>query len=140
GGPLVAQVGRRPLPGARSALIDGGRTMRRPPSAPPGGTMDGSGLAAREPPMKDIVIIDGARTAFGTYGGALRDTSATDLGIIAAKGALEKSRVDPKQLDQVIFGNVLQTSGDAVYFARPIGPKSGRPKAAPALPVKRLCG
>jgi len=68
--------------------------------------------------VKDIVIIDGARTAFGTYGGALRDTSATDLGVIAAKGALEKSKVDPKQIDQVIFGNVLQTSGDAVYLAR----------------------
>src|SRR5438445_1746411 len=94
----------------------------------------------REHPMKDIVIIDGARTAFGTYGGALRDTSATDLGIIAAKGALEKSKVDPKQIDQVIFGNVLQTSGDAVYFARHIGLKSGIPKEAPALTVNRLCG
>src|SRR5947208_11239622 len=90
--------------------------------------------------MKDIVIIDGARTAFGTYGGALRDTSATDLGVIAAKGALEKSKVDPKQIDQVIFGNVLQTSGDAVYFARHIGLKSGIPKEAPALTVNRLCG
>src|SRR5438128_1002310 len=94
----------------------------------------------REHPMKDIVIIDGARTAFGTYGGALRDTSATDLGIIAAKGALEKSRVDPKQIDQVIFGNVLQTSGDAVYFARHIGLKAGVPKEAPALTINRLCG
>ena len=90
--------------------------------------------------MKDIVIIDGARTAFGTYGGALRDTSATDLGVIAAKGALQKSKVDPKQIDQVIFGNVLQTSGDAVYFARHIGLKSGVPKEAPALTVNRLCG
>src|SRR3979490_2483184 len=90
--------------------------------------------------MKEIVIIDGARTPFGTYGGALRDTSATDLGIIAAKGALEKSKVDPKQIDQVIFGNVLQTSGDAVYFARHIGLKSGVPKEAPALTVNRLCG
>src|SRR3989441_13379941 len=103
--------------------------------------MDASGVnAAREPSMKDIVIIDGARTAFGTYGGALRDTSATDLGIIAAKGALEKSKVDPKQIDQVIFGNVLQTSGDAVYLARHIGLKSGIPKEAPALTVNRLCG
>src|ERR1700694_180450 len=102
--------------------------------------MDVSGLAAREPSMKDIVIIDGARTAFGTYGGALCDTSATDLGVIAAKGALEKSKVDPKQIDQVIFANVLQTSGDAVYFARHIGLKSGVPKEAPALTVNRLCG
>src|SRR5712691_829420 len=90
--------------------------------------------------MKDIVIIDGARTAFGTYGGQLRDTSATDLGVIAAKAALEKSKVDPKRIDHVIFGNVLQTSGDAVYFARHIGLKSGVPKEVPALTVNRLCG
>src|SRR5436309_15239632 len=102
--------------------------------------MDGSGVAAREPSMKEIVIIDGARTAFGTYGGALRDTSATELGIIAAKGALEKSKVDPKQIDQVIFGNVLQTSGDALYLARHIGLKSGVPKEVPALTGNRLYG
>src|SRR5438270_9494684 len=91
-------------------------------------------------PVKDIVIIDGARTAFGTYGGALRDTSATDLGIIASKAALERSKVDPKQIDHVIFGNVLQTSGDAVYLARHIGLRSGVPKEVPALTVNRLCG
>jgi len=90
--------------------------------------------------VKDVVIIDGARTAFGTFGGALRDTSATDLGVVAAKAALERSKVDPKQIDQVIFGNVLQTSGDAVYLARHIGLKAGVPKEVPALTVNRLCG
>ena len=90
--------------------------------------------------MKDVVIIDGARTPFGTYGGALRDTSATDLGVFAAKAALERSRVEPARIDQVIFGNVLQTSGDAVYLARHIGLKSGIPKEVPALTVNRLCG
>src|SRR5947207_8269169 len=90
--------------------------------------------------MNDIVIIDGARTAFGTYGGALRDTSATDLGVIAAKGALERAKLTPDKVDQVIFGNVLQTSGDAVYFARHIGLKAGARQEAPALTVNRLCG
>ncbi len=90
--------------------------------------------------MKDIVILGGARTAFGTYGGALRDTSATDLGIVASKGALERSKVSADKIDQVIFGNVLQTSGDAVYFARHIGLKSGVPKESPALTINRLCG
>src|SRR5438876_5645517 len=90
--------------------------------------------------MKDVVILDGARTPFGTYGGALRDTSATDLAIVAAKGALERSKVEPQQIDHVIFGNVLQTSGDAVYFARHVGLKSGVPKEVPALTVNRLCG
>ena len=80
--------------------------------------------------MKDIVVL----------GGALRDVSATDLGIVASKGALERSKVSPDKIDQVIFGNVLQTSGDAVYFARHIGLKSGVPKESPALTINRLCG
>ena len=90
--------------------------------------------------MKDIVVLGGARTAFGTYGGALRDTSATDLGVIASKSAIERSKLSPDKIDQVIFGNVLQTSGDAVYFARHIGLKAGSPKEAPALTINRLCG
>src|SRR5438105_11799635 len=95
-------------------------------------------MRPRERSVKDIVIVEGARTAFGTYGGQLRDTSATDLGVIAAKAALEKSKVDPKQIDHVIFGNVLQTSGDAVYLARHIGLRSGVPKEVPALTINRL--
>src|SRR4030088_2575766 len=90
--------------------------------------------------MKEIVLIDGARTPFGTFGGALRDTSATDLGIVAAKGALERSNVAPDKIDHVIFGNVLQTSGDAVYLSRHIGLKSGVPQEVPALTINRLCG
>jgi acetyl-CoA acetyltransferase family protein len=90
--------------------------------------------------MKDIVIVDGARTAFGTYGGALRDVSATDLGVVAAKAALERSKVDPGRIDHVIFGNVLQTSGDAIYHARHVGLRAGVPKEVPALTVNRLCG
>ena len=90
--------------------------------------------------MKDVVIVDGARTAFGIFGGGLRDVSATDLGVVAAKGALERSQVEPGRIDHVIFGNVLQTSGDAVYLARHIGLKAGLPKEVPALTVNRLCG
>src|SRR4030088_481381 len=90
--------------------------------------------------MKEIVLIDGARTPFGSFGGALRDTSATDLGVIEAKAALEQSNVDPRQIDHAIFGNVLQTSCDAVYLARHIGLKSGVPKEVPALTINRLCG
>ncbi len=90
--------------------------------------------------MKDVVILGGARTAFGTYGGALRDVSATDLGVVAAKGALERSKVPAAKIDQVILGNVLQTSGDAVYFARHVGLKAKVPIEAPALTINRLCG
>src|SRR5213594_2003739 len=104
------------------------------------GTIELTASRGQGASMKDIVLIDGARTPFGTFGGALRDTSATELGVIAAKAALERSKVDPKRIDQIIFGNVLQTSGDAVYLARHIGLKSGIPKEAPALTVNRLCG
>ena len=90
--------------------------------------------------MDDVVILGGARTAFGSYGGGLRDVSATDLGVIASKGAIARSKVAPAQIDQVIFGNVLQTSGDAVYFARHIGLRAGAPTEAPALTINRLCG
>ncbi len=90
--------------------------------------------------MNDVVILGGARTAFGTYGGGLRDVSATDLGVVASKGALDRAKLAPEKIDQVIFGNVLQTSGDAVYFARHIGLKSGAPIEAPALTINRLCG
>src|SRR5207249_8583918 len=104
------------------------------------GTIELTASRGQGASMKDIVLIDGARTPFGTFGGALRDTSATELGVIAAKAALERSKVDPKQIDQVIFGNVLQTSGDAVYLARHIGLKAGAPQEAPALTINRLCG
>ena len=89
---------------------------------------------------REIVFLSGARTGFGTFGGALKDFSATDLGAIAAKGALARSGVDPKAVDHVVFGNVLQTSADAIYLARHIGLRSGLPIETPAVTVNRLCG
>jgi acetyl-CoA acyltransferase 2 len=88
----------------------------------------------------EIVIVNGARTPFGNFGGALRDVTATDLGVIAAKAALERSKVAPEKIDQVIFGNVIQTSADAIYAARHIGLKAGCREDVPALVVNRLCG
>ncbi|MFQ6014022.1 MAG: acetyl-CoA C-acetyltransferase [Anaerolineae bacterium] len=87
-----------------------------------------------------VVIIDGARTPFGTFMGSLKGVSATELGVIAAKEALERSQVDPEWIDHIVFGNVLQTSGDAIYISRHIGLKVGVPKERPALTVNRLCG
>ncbi len=88
----------------------------------------------------EVVILGGARTPFGAFGGALRDTSATDLAVHAARAALERSRVEPARIGHVIFGNVIQTTGDAIYFARHVGLKAGVPKEVPALTVNRLCG
>jgi acetyl-CoA acetyltransferase family protein len=88
----------------------------------------------------EIVIVNGARTAFGNFGGVLRDVTAIELGVAAAKGALERSKVAPEKIDQVIFGNVIQSSADAIYGARHVGLKAGCRRDASALTVNRLCG
>ena len=90
--------------------------------------------------MEEVVLLGGARTPFGDYGGSLRDISATDLGVIASKAALRRSGVPADRIDQVIFGNVIQTSPDAIYMARHVGLKSGVPIEAPALTINRACG
>jgi acetyl-CoA acetyltransferase family protein len=90
--------------------------------------------------MQDVFIIAGARTLVGVLQGSLSDVSATDLGVIAAKGAIERSGVDPQLIDQVVLGNVIQSSKDAIYFGRHIALKAGLPIDTPALTVNRLCG
>ncbi len=90
--------------------------------------------------MKDIVIIDGARTPMAEYNGHFTEISAIDLGVVAAKEALSRSGFGADEIDHVIVGNALQTSGDAIYGARHVGLKAGVPKNVPALTVNRLCG
>src|SRR6266581_1373543 len=90
--------------------------------------------------MKDIVIVNGARTPMAEYNGSFSDISAIDLAAIAAKEALSRSGFAPDDIDHVIVGNALQTSGDAIYGARHVGLKAGVPKEVPALTVNRLCG
>lgn len=90
--------------------------------------------------MEDVVILEGARTPMAEYNGAFAEVSAIDLGVHAAKAALSRAATDPAEIDHVIFGNALQTSGDAIYGARHVGLKSGVPKEVPALTVNRLCG
>jgi len=87
-----------------------------------------------------VVFLSGVRTGFGAFGGALKDLSAIDLGVVAARSALERAGVDPATVGHTIFGNVLQTSADAPYLARHIGLKSGLPIETPAVTVNRLCG
>ena len=88
----------------------------------------------------NVLILGGARTPMGEYGGALRDHSAIELGAIAARGALERSGVAPEAVDHTVIGNALQTSGDAIYGARHVALKAGVPIDKPALTVNRLCG
>jgi acetyl-CoA acyltransferase 2 len=91
-------------------------------------------------PNGDIVFLSGVRTGFGSFGGSLKEFSATQLGVIASRAALERSGVKPASVDHVVFGNVLQTSADAIYLARHIGLGSGVPIETPAVTVNRLCG
>ncbi len=88
----------------------------------------------------DVVILAGARTPFGNFGGLLSGLSATDLGVCAAEAAIARSRVPKERIDDVVFGNVLQTSADAIYVARHIALRGGVPIETPALAVNRLCG
>ena len=88
----------------------------------------------------DVVILGGARTAMAEYVGAFKDVTAIDLGVQAARAALERTGVQPGWVDHVVMGNALQTSGDAIYGARHVALKAGVPVETPALTVNRLCG
>jgi acetyl-CoA acyltransferase 2 len=87
---------------------------------------------------KDVLFLSGARTGFGSFGGTLRDFTATDLGALAAKASLERSGA--RTIDHVVFGNALQTSADAIYLARHVALRAGLPVETPAVTVNRLCG
>jgi len=89
---------------------------------------------------REIVILSGVRTAFGTMGGALSRFTATDLAVPTASAALERAGVSPDDVDHVIYGNVLQTSNDALYLARHVGLRANVPQRVPALTLNRLCG
>ena len=93
-----------------------------------------------KPIPAELVFLSAKRTPFGTFGGSLKDVSATDLGVHAAKAAIAQSGVKADEIDNVDFGNVVQTSADAIYLARHVGLKSGIPQHVPALTVNRLCG
>lgn len=91
-------------------------------------------------PSKQIVLVSGKRTPFGGFGGSLKDLTATDLAVSAAKATLAGVQADPGVVDALYIGNVLQTSADAIYLARHVGLRAGAPVAAPALTLNRLCG
>src|ERR1700721_2995886 len=88
----------------------------------------------------DAVILEGARTPMVRYMGAFDDTNALELGAAAGKEAIRRAGVAAEEFDHVIFGNVMQTSADALYGARHVGLKAGLPIETPAVTVNRLCG
>ena len=89
---------------------------------------------------REIVFLSGKRTPFGTFGGSLKDFTATDLAALSADAALEAAGIEPAQVGHVFYGNALQTSADAIYLARHVGLRAGVPVDAGALTVNRLCG
>ena len=98
---------------------------------------------SHEPPGHEtgVVFLSGVRTGFGAFGGALKDLTATELGACwPGRGAGPVRRRVRAEVDHVVFGNVLQTSADAIYLARHVGLRAGLPIETPAVTVNRLCG
>ncbi len=88
--------------------------------------------------MEEVVVVAGARTAIGTFGGSLRDVPAVDLGVLVARAALERSGVPPADLDDVLFGCCMMRS-DEINPSRCIGLKAGIPQEVPATTIQRQC-
>src|ERR671925_1485167 len=87
----------------------------------------------------DIVVSIPLRTAIGTFGGALKDVPATDLGATVGKAVMERSGIDPARINQVIVGNIL-SAGQGMNPGRQVGVNSGVPVEAPGLTLNRMCG
>ncbi|WP_420557260.1 acetyl-CoA C-acyltransferase family protein [Roseovarius sp.] len=90
--------------------------------------------------MTDIVLLDGARTAIGTFGGSLAGTPPGQLGATVTRAALERSGVEPGQVGHVVFGHVINTEPRDMYLSRVAAMEAGIPETTPAMNVNRLCG
>ena len=90
--------------------------------------------------MDDIVILSGARTAIGAFGGSLAGVAPIDLGTVAAKAALERAGVEGGQIGHVTFGHVINTEPRDMYLSRVAAMQAGIPDTVPAMNVNRLCG
>lgn len=89
--------------------------------------------------MREVVIVSAVRTPIGSFGGGLSKLSAVDLGVIAAKEAIKRANIDPKEINEVLIGNVLST-GLGQNLARQIAIKSGVPVEVPSMTINKLCG
>ncbi len=90
--------------------------------------------------MKDVYILEGARSPFGTFGGKLKDVDPTELGVTVSKEAIRRSGIQAEEIDFSIIGNVIHSAKNAPYLARHVALKTGLPISSPALAVNRLCG
>ncbi|WP_457649729.1 acetyl-CoA C-acyltransferase family protein [Profundibacter sp.] len=90
--------------------------------------------------MADIVILGSARTAIGTFGGALAGVPPTALAATASKAAMARAGIDPALIEHVVFGNVINTEPQDMYLGRVAAMQAGVPESVPAMNVSRLCG
>jgi acetyl-CoA C-acetyltransferase len=90
--------------------------------------------------LSDVVILSGARTAIGSFAGALSSLSPADLGTVAAKAAISRSGVTAEQIDHAVFGHIITTGTEDAYLARHIALNSGLSVTSAAFNVNRLCG
>ncbi len=89
---------------------------------------------------REVVILSGVRTAIGDYGGSLKDIAPTELGARIVREAVDRAKIDPQQIGQCVFGNVIHTEAKDMYLSRVVGVNGGLSHASGALTVNRLCG
>ena len=89
---------------------------------------------------REVVVLGGVRTAIGDYGGALKDIAPTELAGQVIREAVKRAKIDPQQVNQLVFGNVIHTEAKDMYFSRVACIKGGLPQETTALTVNRLCG
>jgi acetyl-CoA C-acetyltransferase len=89
--------------------------------------------------MRNSVVVSAVRTPIGNFGGSLKDLSAVELGSIVIAKALDKARIKPSVVDEVIMGNVIQ-SGLGMNSARQSAIRAGIPQEVPAMTINKVCG
>src|SRR5258707_6982511 len=89
---------------------------------------------------KEVVILSGVRTAIGDYGGSLKDIAPSELAARVVKEAVSRAKIDPKDVGQCVFGNVIHTEPKDMYISRLACVNGGLPHDTGALTLNRLCG
>src|SRR5262244_3393433 len=89
---------------------------------------------------REVVILSGVRTPIGDYGGSLKDIPPTELAANCVREAVSRAKVDPKEIGQCVFGNVIHTEARDMYLSRVAALKGGLPAESGALTLNRLCG
>ena len=89
---------------------------------------------------REVVVVSGARTAIGDYGGALKEMAATKLGAIAIREAVARAKIEPARVGHVVMGSVIHGEAKDMYLSRVAALEAGIQVGTPCLTVNRLCG